>query len=152
MNEQVFYMIDSYLDGELNHEDEEALFGQLADNADARDYFRKVNIIRTQTEAINDEFPPLLEQRILERSHKKRFFKFSESIGYTGTIAAAVSVILLVISLFLLNEVSDYRNEINSALNQLNKQNLMIETLYNSLPATIVQAEYSNEIIIKPKI
>lgn len=152
MNNEIFLMIDSYIDGELNQKDEEILFEQLALNSDARDYFRRVNLISNQTRLLTDEFPYKLEENITEKLYSAGSVRRSFSQRATGYAAAAVSVILLIISLLLLNEVSGYRQEINSAINQLNKQNTIIEALYNSLPATEVHAKYSNEIIIKPKI
>lgn len=152
MDNEIFLMIDSYIDGELNRKDEDMLFEQLAINSDARDYFRRVNLIRSQTKSLTDEFPAELEGNITRKVFASGSVRRSFSQRAAGYAAAAISFVLLLISLLLLNEVSGYRQEINSAVNQLNKQNTIIEALYNSLPAAEVQAKYSNEIIIKPKI
>lgn len=154
MNNEIFLMIDSYIDGELNHSDEDILFEQLALNSDARDYFRRVNLIRNHTGALPDEFPSKLEENIIAKVYKPAsgYAESSFNCRVARYAAGAISIILLIISLFLLNEVSGYREEINTALNRLNKQDAIIEALYNSLPTTEVQAKYSNEIIIKPKI
>lgn len=152
MNDEVYMMIDSYIDGELSRNDEDLLFEQLALNSDARDYFRKVNLIRNQTESLIKEFPALLEKKIIGGVRRNYLQRYSYSTRFTGIVAAGISVVLLIISLFLLNQLADYRNEIHSAVNQMRKQNTIIEALYNSFPPTEVHAQYSNEIIVKPKI
>ncbi len=152
MNSEIFLMIDSYIDGELSPQDEDILFEQLALESDARDYFRKVNLIKNGADSLADEFPSKLERDIIGSINRRSSGKFSNHAGITGYVAAGISVILLIISLLLLNQVSGYRNEINSVINQINKQNIIIEALYNSFPPTEVHPEYSDEIIIKPKI
>ncbi len=152
MDDKIFIMIDSYIDGELNRNDEDILFEQLAVNPDARDYLRKVNLVNNQTRQSVAEFPSFLERNILKGTSGRSAPPISTSARLTGFISAGISVILLILSLFLLGQVSDYREEINSALNQMQKQNIMIEALYNSYPAAEVRAQYSNEIIVKPNI
>ncbi len=152
MDENIFIMIDSYIDGELNRSDEDILFEQLAVNPDARDYLRKVNYVNSQSRMSSVEFAPSLERNILNHIDQRSVSRVTPAVKLTGYFAAGISVILLIVSLFLLGEVSDYRTEINTALNRMEEQNQMIEALYNSYPAAEVHARYSNEIIVKPKI
>ena len=152
MNENTLKMIDSYLDGELNRSDEDILFEQLAVNPEAREYLRKVNLVSNQTRLSAAEFPSSLEQNILSSVNKRSVSPFTPAARLTGYFAAGISIILLIVTLFLLSQVSDYRTEIKTVLNRVEKQDQMIEALYNSFPAAEVRAEYSNEIIVKPKI
>ena len=152
MNENTFKMIDSYLDGELNRGDEDILFEQLAVNPEAREYLRKVNLVSNQTRLSAAEFPSTLEQNILNSVNKRTASPFTPAARLTGYFAAGISIILLIVTLFLLGQVSDYRTEIRTVLNRVEKQDQMIEALYNSFPAAEVKAAYSNEIIVKPKI
>lgn len=152
MNDEIYLLIDSYIDGELNRKEEDILFEQLALNSDARDYFRRVNLIRNQTKSFTEEFPSSLEKIIVSKVRRHTSFMHSYGSRITGYIVAGISVMLLIISLFLLSEISGYRDEINSAVSQMNKQNEIIEALYNSLPPTVIRATYSNEIIVKPNI
>lgn len=152
MNERIFLMIDSYIDGELNRSDEDILFEQLAVNPDARDYLRKVNLINKQIRLSEVDLPSSLEQNILGSVNRKSAHGISRRTRVTGYLSAGISVILLIVSLFLLEQVSDYRTEIDTAIDRMEKQNQMIEALYNSYPAAEVQAHYSNEIVVKPKI
>lgn len=152
MDDKIFLMIDSYIDGELNRSDEDILFEQLAVNSDARDYLRKVNLVNNQTKLTVTEFPSELERNILSGITRKSVPGISGTARLTGYISAGISLILLIISLFLLEQVSDYRTEMNDAMNRMQKQNQMIEALYYSYPAAEVHARYSNEIIVKPKI
>jgi anti-sigma factor RsiW len=152
MNDNTFKMIDSYLDGELNRSDEDILFEQLAVNPEAREYLRKVNFVGNQTRLSAAEFPSPLEQNILNSVNKRTASPFTPAVRLTGYFAAGISVILLIVTLFLLGQVSEYRTEIKTVLNHMEKQDQVIEALYNSYPAAEVKAEYSNEIIVKPKI
>jgi hypothetical protein len=149
MNQETFMMIDSYLDGELDSEEEEVLFEQLSLSRDSREYFGKVYLLKNHTKSLSNEFPRSLEKRILNNKRETKLQHFSYSAGIA---AAVISVILLIISALLLNRVMDYGNEIRTSILQIKKQNAMIEALYNSLPPTEVRAQYSNEIIIKPNI
>jgi hypothetical protein len=152
MDEKIFMMIDSYIDGELNRNDEDILFEQLALNPDVRDYLRKVNLVKNQTRLSSGGFPSSLERNILTSVRSRTTPRLSGGARLAGYISAGISIILLVISLFLLGQVSDYRNEIHSVLNRMETQNEMIQALYNSYPAAVVHAQYPNEIIIKPNI
>lgn len=141
--------IDSYLDGELDPGEEELLFEQLSLNQDSRDYFRKVNMIKNHSKSLASEFPGSLERRILNNKQETKMRQMSFN---TGIAAAVIAFILLIVSAFMLNRMIDYGNDIRTSLAQIKKQNAMIEALYNCLPPTEVRAQYSNEIIIKPKI
>jgi len=152
MEEKIFIMIDSYIDGELNRSDEDLLFEQLALNPDARDYLRKVNLVNNQTRLTGAEFPASLERNILHGISSKPAFRVSRNTRLAGYFSAGISIILLLLSVFLLSQVTDYRAEINIALSRMQKQDQMIEALYNSYPPAEVHARYSNEIIVKPNI
>ncbi|HSD62625.1 MAG TPA: hypothetical protein VLB50_02470 [Ignavibacteriaceae bacterium] len=153
MDEKLFAKINEFADGELSHQDEIFLFEQLAVDAEARNFFRKINLVRSVLEGSEEEFPPSLEKKILRKAEvtPERNFLFKYT-GLAGLVTGIISIILLIISIFLLSEVSDYRKEINSVISQVKAQNKTIEALYNSLPPVDVKAVYSKEIIIKPKI
>lgn len=153
MDDKLFLKLNEFADGELDHNDEVFLFEQLAVDSEARNYFRKINLIRNELGKSDEEFPSSLEKKILQHTQPvpERSFIYKYA-GVAGALTGIILIILLVVSLFLLNEVSDYRHEINSVKDQINVQNRTIEALYNSLPPVDVKAVYSNEIIVKPKI
>ncbi len=153
MDDKLFSKLNEFADGELDHNDEVFLFEQLAVDSEARNYFRKINLVRQELERSDKEFPASLEKKVLRitPSVPERSFIFRYA-GVAGALTGVILIILLVISIFLLSEVSDYRHEINSVKDQINIQNKTIETLYNSLPPVDIKAVYSNEIIVKPKI
>ncbi len=152
MDSEIYLMIDSYVDGELDRNDEDKLFEHLAVNPEARDYLRKLNLVNNQMHLSAVEFPSKLERNILNRISRKFTPRVHHIAGLTGYISAGISIILIIISLLLLTRISDYRDEIKSALNQVQKQNSMIEALYYSYPAAEVHAQFSNEIIVKSNI
>ena len=153
MDENLLSRINAFADGELENREESSLFEQLAIDTEARNYFKKIGLLRNEIERSDEEFPSSLESVILNKQLSFPGKRFSiKNAHFAGVLTGLISIILLIISILLLSEVSSYRNEINSVLEQVKAQNKTIEALYNSLPPIDVKAAFSNEIIIKPKI
>lgn len=95
MDEKIFMMIDSYIDGELNRNDEDILFEQLALNRDVRDYLRKVNLVKNQTRLSSGGFPSSLERNILTSVRSRTTPRLSGGARLAGYISAGISIILL---------------------------------------------------------
>jgi len=106
MNSEIFLMIDSYVDGELDRNEEEILFEQLASNPEARNYLRKVNVLNNQLKLSAAEFPPHLERDITNSISRRTASPLSYKARFAGYISAGISTILLIISLFLLLRIS----------------------------------------------
>jgi len=152
MDDKLLLMIEEYADGELNREDESFLFEQLAVNAEARTYFRNINLVKNELESAAEEFPSHLEKIIITRMQSPADRISFSRLKLAAAVVSAVLILLSIITFRLLNEVSGYRQEISQVITQLKEQNKTIETLYNCFPPAVIHPVYSNEIIIKPKI
>ncbi|HSR17809.1 MAG TPA: hypothetical protein VLM39_06920 [Ignavibacteriaceae bacterium] len=67
-------------------------------------------------------------------------------------ISYAAILIMLLISGYILMQVSYCRDKVNDLSGQLGQQTKTIQMLYNSLPGIEVRAAVENEIIIKPSL
>src|SRR5690606_26754246 len=102
-------------------------------------------------EESTEKFPAVLDERILKslRKTENQSF-FSKLSNPVPAIAFAVSVIMLIISLFLFMEVNSYKTRMEIISEQVNAQKQTIDLiLYNSLPPAEVRAKSIEEIIIK---
>ncbi|MHB1685889.1 MAG: zf-HC2 domain-containing protein [Ignavibacteriaceae bacterium] len=144
-------MIQLYIDGELGKDQESFVFTHLAECEECRLFFRATKLISSNIE--RKEFPNELEAHIFnsigeKESRKKNllFRKISYSFAYATTL------LLLAASIFLYSKIGEYKNEVENINSQVKYQAQTIELLYNSLPAQVVHAKYSNEVIVKAKL
>jgi hypothetical protein len=155
MSTDIKILINEYFDSELEKSQEVVLFSILSQNEEARDYFKKLNIIRTSLNESREEFPLELEERIFHsienKNQKKRSFFNLHNFFTVGSYA--VAVILLIVSIFLFNKINDYKKEMDNAVNIISAKSETIELLIrNTLPTTEVKANFPNEIIIKSNL
>ena len=150
----IYTMIDSYLDGEITTEEEESLFKEMSVNKDARDYYRNAKILKETIRESGEDFPLHLENQILSKvksgnlKNPVHYLRFD----YLKYLSLAVSVILLILSFYLFNSISSYKNEMKDVITKIDRQSKTIELLFNSMPTAEVQAKFTNEIIIKSKL
>jgi len=62
--EELKNMIQLYFDGELEKNKEPLLFTALSQDAEARDYFKSMDLLRNTVKETEEEFPQELEKRI----------------------------------------------------------------------------------------
>lgn len=155
MNEnKLLEMINLYFDGELEKSKEVNLFTLLADDQNARDYFKQLNVIRNAVDNSSEDFPAELEERIL----RSVGLKISTSAGLFShikifsAISYAAALILLFLSAYLFFRVSNYQERVDNLSDQMMMQNKTIQMLYNSLPGVEVIGTLDNKVIIKPNI
>ncbi len=139
----------------MKKEEEVFLFSTLSQNEEAREYFKKVNHLKTSLNNVKEEFPLELEERIYysienKIQSEKRFFTL-QNIFAAGSYA--IAAILLIVSIILFNKVSDYKDEMDNAVKTILTKSETIELLLNnSLPSTEVKANFPNEIIVKSNL
>lgn len=151
--EELKNMIGLYFDGELEKNKESLLFTSLGKDAEARDYLKSMSLIHNAVEESEEEFPEELEERIFH-SIKKNEIK--SNYGFIKSPAAVISysllAILIILNIYLLGRIGSYNEKMNSVETVVQKQNQMIELLYNSMPVTEIKAEWENEIVIKSNL
>ncbi len=155
MSTDIKKLINEYFDCELEKSEEVVLFSILSQNEEARDYFKKLNIIRTSLNESREEFPLELEERIFHTigntNQKRRSFFTLHNFFAVGSYA--VAVILLIVSIIFFNKINDYKKEMEDAVNIISTKSETIELLMrNTLPTTEVKAKFPNEIIIKSNL
>ncbi len=150
-SDQIKQMADLFLDGELEKEKEPLLFTQLSLNEEAREYFKKLHALKTSVELDEKEFPVHLEENIFNSISKKEFNKERNPVikKVFANIAYGFTIVLIVLTVFLLSKLNEYDNRVNQITKQIQFQNQTIELLYNSLPAAVISSGHQNEIIIK---
>ena len=145
-------MINSYFDGELEKSRESFLFTQLAQNDEAREYFKQLNSLKTVVEESMEEFPEKLDAKILKSiggENSSTIRLISRQRVFIG-FSIAASIILLIISSYLFFNISSYNKKVDELSKKVVIQSRTIQMLYNSLPGIEVEATLNNAIIIKP--
>ena len=144
-------MIGEYYDGELEKGSEAYVFTHLAECAECREYFKSLSIISSAVQ--KEEFPSGLEERIFGAINNKSQNKRSHFLKRIFVpVSYAVTILLIVLSVLLLNRITDYKDQIELVSRQVQAQNQTIELLFNSLPAAQVDAKIENPVIVKAKM
>ena len=95
--DELMMLINQYFDGEMDKSKEPLLFTELSQDAEAREHFKELNLIKSSVQDTFEEFPFELERRILYSLNEtevkeKRFFtpdKFFATVSY---VAATVLI------------------------------------------------------------
>ncbi len=154
MNEEKIYsLIDGYFDDELSKEEEIFLFTHLSQNDNAREYFKRNNILKSAVDTSVEDFPENLEEKILGNLTKEsKIYPDKLKKFIPAGLFAFVAVVLLFLSIFLYSQTVDYKEKLDATIWQVNKQQQMIRLLFNSLPTTEVKGRLKNQIIVTPKM
>lgn len=148
--EEINKMTNEFFDGELEKGKETILFTHLSLDESAREYFKGMNSLKTEVQKTVEEFPEELESRILYSigEQKNKIFNFSDN--FPMLFSYALAVILLVSSIVFYSRSLDYRESLETKIEQVNKQEVLIELLMNSLPQAEVKATLDNQVVVKP--
>lgn len=151
LNEEIKMLVDNYFDGELNKNKEAFLFSELSGNEECREYFKEMNRLKNAVQNSLEEFPIGLESRIFSYIKNNRegtqwYKRFFPVLSYS------LAVILLVASIFMFNELREYRNDIHLTSQKIIEQQKTINLLINSLPNVEVESEIQNAVIIRANL
>jgi len=153
-NEKIQLMISEYFDGELDKNKEALMFSLLSGDEEGREYFKQLNRIKTITESSIAEFPFELEERILRNIQtssskpvQSQFFRKAAS-----AVPYLLTILLFVLSLFLFNEIKNYKAESDLIHKQVIYQSRVIQLMINALPTTEVKAGFTKEITVQPTL
>ena len=149
-NKDLQNMIDLYFDGELTSEQESLLFISLSGDEMGRNYFKRLHLLKSVTENMNEDFPQQLEEKIFHRIfHKERESIFRKKVN--PLFVYPLILLLLFISIFYYTEVNNYRKDVNKIYNDLQQQKEIIQSILNPLPAAEIKGINNNQIIITAK-
>lgn len=136
-----------YLDGELERNKETLLFTQLSQDTEARDYFKSMSILKNAVLETENEFSQQLEERIFYSLKKNKISRF-DTPGIFKVVSYSLVILLVLINIYLLGRIDSNNNKIEEVEKVVDRQNHLIELLYNSLPPTEVKpVKQSNQII-----
>ncbi|MDX9924269.1 MAG: hypothetical protein RBS48_05845 [Ignavibacteriaceae bacterium] len=143
-------MINEFLDGELDKSKEGFLFTQLSLDENFREYFKKHTSLRNEFQNLNEEYPSSLDSEILNSLIKikpsKEVYSFQNNVAkYSGFL---VAVILLILSIFYINESRINSIQLERTIKQVENQEQMIKLLINSIPAAEIKSAQEGTIII----
>ncbi|GAB1441867.1 hypothetical protein MASR2M39_07020 [Ignavibacteriales bacterium] len=133
--------INAWFDGELNKSEEANLFAILSVNEEARETFRQQSDLKNNFSLITEEFPDKLDERILgsinETSTKKR--KVFDQSNYISLFGYALSIVMIIISVFLVSELRTNRVGLNDLSVKVKEQEQTIKLMFNAYPTIVVR-------------
>lgn len=149
-NIELEMMINEFIDGELDKSKEGFLFTQLSMDENLREYFKKCSSLKNEFQKLNEEFPSSLDSKILNSltsiENPKRVNSTQNNIQkYSGYLFV---VILLLVSIFFINESRINSIQLERTVRQIENQEQMIKLLINSIPAAEIKSAKEGTIII----
>ncbi len=140
-NKTITDTINAWFDGELNKSEEANLFAILSVNEDARESFRQQSDLKNNFSLITEEFPDKLDERILGSIHetttKKR--KIFDQSNYLALFGYALSLVMIIISVFLVSELRTNRVGLNDLSVKVKEQEQTIKLMFNAYPTIVVR-------------
>ncbi len=145
--------IEAYFNEELSGEEESLMFSEIAEDYEAREYFKKVNLLKTALRASAEKTPYELDEKILkEVLEKKHVVGIPFQFNFQTVFTYVLSVAFLVLSLLFYSMLKDYRSELKEAKSVIQYQSKTLNVLLNSLPPVDVTGKLPNKIIINSKL
>ncbi len=147
-------MVDLYFDGELEKGKEAFMFTMLSQDYEAREYFKKINIIKSSLNSIVEDFPAELDKKILlsvkNIGEKDKFFFHGKK--YLTAAVYAASIIFLLLTIFFYSKSEEYKVQFADLTREVKKQNEKLELLMNALPPVDVYGSYyrTKQITVRP--
>lgn len=139
---EIISMIDLYFDGELEKGKEPLMFSLLSQDAEAREYFKKMNLLKNIFSTSMEQFPSTLDEKILRSvgglNEKQTAFFMNKKVF--SAITYSVTVILLILTMFFYSKSEEYKVQFFDLTREIKKQNDKLELLMNALPQVDVWA------------
>jgi len=146
-------MIDLYFDGELEKGKEPILFTLLAQDIEGREYFKKLNALKSSLTDTMEEFPSKLDEKILRSVGKLNERQTTTFINRKvfNAVTYAFTAILLILTIFFYSRSEDYKTQFADLTREVKQQNEKLELLMNALPTVEVTGAYlrTKQIIVK---
>ena len=151
---EIINMINQYFDDELEKGKEPIMFTFLSQDSEAREYFKKLNALKSGLVNSLEEFPTALDEKILRsigQSNENQLTFFINKKVFSA-ITYSVSVILLILTIFFYSKSEDYKVQFVDLTREVKKQNERLELIMNALPPVDVSGSYyrTKQIIVKP--
>ena len=149
-------MIDLYFDSELEKKKEPVMFTLLSQDEEAREHFKKMNVLKNSAALTMEDFPAGLDEKILrsvgniQDKHTTSFI--NRKVFQVITYSAAI--VLLILTIFFYRQTEEYKVQFYDLTREVKKQNDKIELLMNTLPEVEVTGGYlrTKQILVTPKL
>jgi hypothetical protein len=151
---EIISMIDLYFDGELEKGKEPVMFTVLAQDLEAREHFKKMNLLKNVFSTPAEQFPSPLDEKILRSvgslNEKQTAFFINKKVF--SAITYSVTVILLILTMFFYSKSEEYKVQFFDLTREVKRQNDKLELLMNALPQVDVSGSYyrTKQIIVRP--
>jgi len=147
-------MINLYFDGELEKGKEPIMFTMLSQDLEGREYFKKLNALKSGLTNSVEEFPGKLDEKIL-RSIEKIEGKQTETFIYRkvfNAVTYSFTVILLILTIIFYSRSEDYKIQFSDLTREVKKQNDKLELIMNAIPPVEVTGAYlrTKQIVVRP--
>ncbi|MCK9425010.1 MAG: hypothetical protein M0Q21_03105 [Ignavibacteriaceae bacterium] len=146
-------MIDLYFDGELEKGKEPILFTLLSQDIEGREYFKKLNTLKSTLTNTMEEFPRKLDEKILRSIGQLNERQTNTFINRKvfNAVTYAFTAILLILTIFFYSRSEDYKTQFADLTHEVKQQNEKLELLMNALPTVEVTGAYlrTKQIIVK---
>jgi len=147
-------MINLYFDDELEKGKEPIMFSVLSADAEAREYFKKLNALKTGMVNTLDKFPNKLDEKILRsvgNIDDKQTTAFLNRKVFS-VISYSFTLILLILTIFFYSKSEEYKVQFFDLTREVKKQNDKLELLMNALPQVEVTGAYlrTKQIVVRP--
>lgn len=151
---EIMKMIDLYFDGELEKGNEPVMFTLLSQEAEAREYFRNLNVLKNGIASTIQEFPQSLDEKILRsvgRLNEKQTTMFINRKVFS-VISYSLTVILLILTFFFYSKSEEYKVQFVDLTREVKKQNDKLELIMNAMPPVEVTGAYlrTKQITVRP--
>lgn len=153
---EIIAMIDLYFDDELERGKEPIMFTMLSQDAHAREYFKKINLLKNGLTGSMEEFPAELDKKILrsigKMNEKPKVLFINKKIF--SAVTYSITVILFVLTVIFYTRSEDYKDQFADLTREVKKQNDKLELIMNAMPPVEVTGSYfkTKQIIVRPNI
>jgi hypothetical protein len=147
-------MIDLYFDGELEKGKEPIMFTMLSQDLEGREYFKKLNALKSSLTNSLEEFPDKLDEKILRSIGKldgKQTVTFINR-KVLNAVTYSFTVILLTLTIFFYSRSEEYKVQFADLTREVKKQNDRLELIMNAIPPVEVTGTYlrTKQIVVRP--
>jgi hypothetical protein len=154
--DELITMVDLYFDNELEKGKEPVMFSLLSQDEEAREHFKKMNILKNSIAHSLEEFPAGLDEKILLSVGNIQERQATAFINrkVLSVITYSAAIILLLLTIFFYNKTEEYKVQFVDLTREVKKQNDKIELLMNTLPEVEVTGGYlrTRQILVTPKL
>lgn len=149
-------LINLYFDNELEKSKEPVLFSMLSQDSEAREYFKKLNVLKSGIENTMEVFPSTLNAKILHSIGKLNETQTVLFINKNifSAITYSLTIILLILTVFFYVQSEEYKVRLFDLTREVKKQSDRLELIMNAMPQVEVTGGYvrTKQIVVRPNM